>query len=237
MTFEYKDYLIDYTMKRSNRKSIELQLQPGGHLLIKGPKTLTEDHCEQVIKRKWDWLVSHMDKLTRHIQERTYDSKESLEVLGERIELVILRQGLTNPKMKVLDREWILVVPREWSRDHVEAYLMEVLKLRLKQHLKKRINHYQKHFTKKVKNISVRNQATKWGSCSSACNLNFNYKLALAPLDVIDYLVVHEMSHLDHMNHSKSFWAKVYQVMPDYREKEAWLKAHGHQLSLRYRYE
>lgn len=75
--------------------------------------------------------------------------------------------------------------------------------------------------------ISIRHQKTRWGSCSAKGNLNFNCLLMLAPEDVRDYVVVHELCHRKEMNHSNAFWAEVARVVPDYREKERWLKENG----------
>ncbi|HJC47064.1 MAG TPA: M48 family metallopeptidase [Candidatus Lachnoclostridium pullistercoris] len=75
--------------------------------------------------------------------------------------------------------------------------------------------------------ISIRAQKTRWGSCSSRGNLNFNWKLILMPPEILDYVVVHELAHRKQMNHSKLFWAEVERVLPDYRERRRWLKENG----------
>ena len=81
--------------------------------------------------------------------------------------------------------------------------------------------------------ISIRKQKTRWGSCSREGNLNFNCLLMMAPPDVLDYVVVHELSHRLEMNHSARFWAQVEKVMPNYRVPRKWLKEHGGKLMLR----
>ena len=78
--------------------------------------------------------------------------------------------------------------------------------------------------------ITIRNQKTRWGSCSSEKNLNFNWKLILAPPEVLDYVVVHELCHLKEMNHSKAFWDEVGKVMPNYETHKLWLKENGWKL-------
>lgn len=78
--------------------------------------------------------------------------------------------------------------------------------------------------------ITIRNQKTRWGSCSSKGNLNFNCLLMLAPKEIREYVIVHELCHRKQMNHSPAFWAEVERVMPDYREKRKWLKEHGEEL-------
>ena len=75
--------------------------------------------------------------------------------------------------------------------------------------------------------ITIRNQRTRWGSCSSEGNLNFNCLLMLTPAEVQDYVVVHELCHRKEMNHSAAFWAEVERVLPDYRAKRQWLKDNG----------
>ena len=80
--------------------------------------------------------------------------------------------------------------------------------------------------------ITVRDQKSRWGSCSSRGTLSFNYRLMFAPPRVLDYVVVHELCHLTHMDHSANFWGMVERTMPDYRVYKQWLKEHGHELTL-----
>lgn len=78
--------------------------------------------------------------------------------------------------------------------------------------------------------ITIREQKTRWGSCSSKQNLNFNWKLILAPPEILDYVVVHELCHLKEMNHSPAFWHEVEQILPDYPQRKKWLKDNGWKL-------
>ncbi len=78
--------------------------------------------------------------------------------------------------------------------------------------------------------IAIREQRTRWGSCSQKGNLNFNWKLVLAPPEVRDYVVIHELCHLSHLNHSKEFWARVGKFCPEYKIQRRWLRENGHTL-------
>ena len=75
--------------------------------------------------------------------------------------------------------------------------------------------------------VTIREQKTRWGSCSAKGNLNFNWKLVLMPPEILDYVVVHELAHRIQMNHSAAFWAEVGKILPDYRERRQWLKVNG----------
>lgn len=91
----------------------------------------------------------------------------------------------------------------------------------------KRVAYYAKQMGVTYGRITIRNQKTRWGSCSSKGNLNFNCMLMLLPPEIQDYVVVHELCHRKEMNHSSSFWAEVEKVLPDYQTRRKWLKENG----------
>lgn len=93
-----------------------------------------------------------------------------------------------------------------------------------------KVKHYAGLMNVQYGRITIRNQKTRWGSCSSKGNLNFNCLLMLAPDEVVDYVVIHELCHLIEMNHSKAFWKQVEQMMPDYKKHSKWLKDHGNEI-------
>lgn len=97
-----------------------------------------------------------------------------------------------------------------------------------------RVMHYLQFTGGEVKAIRIKDQKTRWGSCSSLHNLNFNWRLIMAPAEVLDYVVVHELCHMTHMNHSRDFWNMVEKVMPDYRVHRKWLKDNGNRLFMKY---
>lgn len=101
-----------------------------------------------------------------------------------------------------------------------------------RQRLEERVAFYHDYTGGSYTSVTVRDQKTRWGSCSSRGTLSFNYRLIFAPPQVLDYVVVHELCHLTHMNHSKDFWNKVASVMPEYKVYRLWLKEHGQELTL-----
>ena len=111
------------------------------------------------------------------------------------------------------------------TREKVIALAEEALKV-----IPERVEYFAKVIGVTYGKITVRNQKTRWGSCSSKGNLNFNCLLMLAPPEVLDYVVVHELCHRKQMNHSKAFWLEVEKVLPDYKEARKWLKEDGSQM-------
>lgn len=111
------------------------------------------------------------------------------------------------------------------TREKVIALAEEALKV-----IPERVEYFAKVIGVTYGKITVRNQKTRWGSCSSKGNLNFNCLLMLAPTEVLDYVVVHELCHRKQMNHSKAFWLEVEKVLPDYKEARKWLKEDGSQI-------
>ena len=96
----------------------------------------------------------------------------------------------------------------------------------------KKVRFYADKMQVSVNRIAVKEQKTRWGSCSAKGTLSFNWRLMLAPPAILDYVVVHELCHLTHMNHSAAFWQAVEAVYPDYRSARRWLKEHGQELIL-----
>lgn len=115
-----------------------------------------------------------------------------------------------------------------------DAELVE-LKKRAQEYIPKRVEYFANIMSVEYGRITIRNQKTRWGSCSSRGNLNFNCLLMLTPPEVIDYVVVHELCHRKEMNHSKAFWREVEKVMPDYKQSVLWLKNQGSMLMSRIR--
>ncbi len=101
-----------------------------------------------------------------------------------------------------------------------------------REYFPKRAAHFQQFTGGTYNRITIRDQKTRWGSCSARGTLSFNWRLMLAPPAILDYVVVHELCHLTHMNHSPAFWQAVEAVCPDYRDSRRWLKEHGQELVL-----
>lgn len=128
--------------------------------------------------------------------------------------------------------EWILKQQEKLEKRQAERHIVTEeerkagIALALER-IPERVRYYAGRMGVTYSRITIREQKTRWGSCSSKGGLNFNWKLVLMPEEVLDYVVVHELAHRKEMNHSKAFWAVVEAEMPDYRQWREWLAAHG----------
>ena len=116
------------------------------------------------------------------------------------------------------------------ERDYLSNEEIHKLAQKALEYIPKRVSYFAEQIGVSCGGITIRNQKTRWGSCSSKGNLNFNCLLMLTPPEVIDYVVVHELCHRKEMNHSKAFWAEVEKVLPNYKEQVKWLKENGGQI-------
>ena len=171
-------------------------------------------------------------------------SRKTLAVQIRADGTVIARAPLRMPKDRILcflseKASWIRMQQgrmqerenmRQQARIHLDAAQEKELRERAKSVLAQRTAYFARQIGVTYGKITVRDQKTRWGSCSQTGNLNFNFRLILAPLEVLDYVVVHELCHRRQMNHSTQFWQEVAQVLPDYRKRKAWLTENGWRL-------
>lgn len=219
---------IDHII-RTKRKSIALIVEPDGRLVVRAPMRVSDADIKHLVKQKERWIREKQkqvkDKSTQSKQKVYMDGEEFL-YLGKSYQLKIVAD--LNPAL-VLSRKFYLsrrVLPKagsvftEWYREQARAVISERVKL------------YAARHGFKYRKIRVTSARTRWGSCSSMGNLNFTWRLVMAPPEVIDYVVVHELAHLRVNNHSKEFWKQVERIMPDYKQRLKWLKENGQKLTL-----
>lgn len=160
--------------------------------------------------------------------------KKILVRVPNRITIKQLDSLLTEKKDWILKHYNSIPEPKELSIR--EQYQLAALEKRYrkaaKEYIPGRVAHFHLFTGGSYDKVVIRDQKTRWGSCSSNGTLSFNYRLMLAPPPILDYVVVHELCHLKHMNHSPEFWDAVEQVLPDYKERRKWLKQHGNELTL-----
>lgn len=178
-----------------------------------------------------------IDKNNVFICQRKYCNGEEYFLLGEKyfleIRKVNMEKRISICVSKEEKKKWILQTPST-NKKIIRDALVQWYRYQAKKIIHDRVCFYQPYINEEIGTIRIKEQKTRWGSCSSKHNLNFNWKCVMAPIEMLDYIVVHELCHLKQMNHSKAFWEEVEKILPDYREKDLWWKEHGRELELDY---
>lgn len=146
---------------------------------------------------------------------------KSISYLGKMLPLFLNETpGDKNQAILETDKVIVTLKPGVAVDQVLESVVEAFLAKQCKQLITSRVTHYQTHFKLKPKKITIEKSFNKWGSCNSQKELTFNFLLITKPLEAIDYVVVHEMCHLMHMNHDRSFWRLLGSILPGYKETE-----------------
>ena len=178
---------------------------------------------QKFIQEKRHWIFRSYHSLRRR-REKSFEIKfedgSPILFLGEWYTLRIEVDSDLRARVELLDNEMLV---KASGNSFVKSVLKRFYRAKAREVISDVVACYANKLNLSYKRISIRDQKTRWGSCSSAGNLNFSYRLVMMPLKVIDYVVVHELCHLKEMNHSKRFWVLVSKVLPDYKERKKWL--------------
>lgn len=234
MTFQYDTETIEFTVAKSKRKSLSIAIQPDGRILVKAPLFISDGEIIKWVKSKTAWIVRQRAKVLEQQEAnppKHFKTGETFFYLGQEYELEV-RMSESRAKMAGIADDKILLFSKTDDEAAVQKILVDWYIKQAKSWIGKRVRFYAGQMDEAYNNITIKNQKKRWGSCSSAGNLNFNWRLILAPPEVIDYVVVHELCHLKQMNHSKEFWSEVEKVLPDYKVRKKWLDENGVKLYL-----
>ena len=176
---------VQYSIIRSDRKTIAIQIQPDGEIIVRTPRRMRIEEIRRFVESKAGWIEKQLSSCSAQEQQK-----------------------LSDQELRAL-------------REKARALVTE------------RVQFYAPLIGVTYNQIAIRAQYTRWGSCSSKGNLNFNCLLALVPPEVLDYIVVHELCHLKELNHSDRFWNEVAKTLPDYKTRKKWMKDNGSNLIAR----
>jgi len=216
--------IINYELVRSNRKSIGITIERDAQVVVNAPIDVDKQTIEKHIHKKrfwiWEKLAIKKDSLENRVQKQ-FVSGESFSYLGR------------NYRLKIVDDNSELKLKNGWFTlgQNKQKKAKEIFKAWYSEHLKAKIVQRLKIICQNV-NISqpdfrIMELRFRWGSCTKEGILNFNYKIAMAPIGIIDYIIVHELVHLKIHTHNEKFWKEVSRMMPNYLEKKEWLKLNG----------
>ena len=214
---------------RSKRKSIALIVERDGRLVVRAPRQVSQELIHTFVKEKENWIIKkQLEFKSTHpkFTPKKFMEGENFWYLGK---LYPLTFGEHFKPRLFLDESFVLSrTAQPQARTIFERWYRE----QARQVIVGRVDHYAAKYNFTYNQIKITSARTRWGSCSTRGILSFAWRLIMSPLDVVDYVVVHELVHLHEHNHSRGFWSGVEEIAPDYKEKVKWLKVNGHLLTL-----
>lgn len=228
LSFEHKNELIEFDVKFSKRKTLGIEIRPPGSVKVTAPIGTSSDRIMSMVLNKGSWIAEKRKAMRlfaeNSLPAESYEADSKILFLGKAYTLKVVEDPRYDiPHIELSGDEMNIYT----SSSHETLIQNAVEKWRsqmTKSHLERRIQHFQAFFPIAPSRIIIKAQKARWGSCNSKRELRFNKACIKASERAIDYLVVHEMSHMIHMNHSKDFWAQVEKVMPDYKSARVELK-------------
>jgi predicted metal-dependent hydrolase len=211
---------------RSKRKTLALIVKPDGTLLVRAPLRTSETSIRAFVEKNRQWIEKKQATALAAPppSPRQYGPGEMFPYLGSRYPLEIV-QG--QKKSLVLEDMFRLA---EAAQPDANQAFERWYREQARQVLDERVRFYASQHGFEYKKIGITSARTRWGSCSASGSLNFSWRLIMAPLEIVDYVVVHELVHTVVHNHSRQFWQRVEMILPDYKERRMWLRKNGQPL-------
>lgn len=219
---------LEYTLIQTRRASVLFQALPEGAIRVYAPQGMRLRDIDQMVRERAEQLIQMGRDVDRKLTEdrRSHPVSDGSTLMIEGAPHVIRLVQATRVRGVAEAGEFHLSLPHPEDDAAVRAAIRAVLSERALRRIRQRLEHYAPLIGRQPGRVTIREQKTRWGSCSGKGNLNFNWKLIMAPPPVLDYVVIHELCHLWEFNHSPRFWALVERQMPDYRVWKKWLKDH-----------
>lgn len=218
--------------RSTRRRSVAIKVLQGG-VVIMAPQRLSIQRLQSMVDGKSDWIRTKLEQQSRfpaakpkHYIEGdifTYRGADySLRLINNPLPLVVLTDtDIIVSTYRIRHSDTVTGIKRRletWYRQQAQTVIAE------------RVAHYAQQMDVRPASIATRTYKSRWGSCNTRGDLSFNWKLIIAPSEILDYVVVHELAHIRQHNHSPAFWHEVACILPEFKAAKLWLKQHGHQL-------
>ncbi len=214
---------------RSKRKSVALEVTPDAKLIIRAPLFYFDWMINMIVNSKKNWILkkqNHIKTKYKKTLKKEFIENEEFLYLGNYYKL-----SFTDKAVQPLELNKNFILSKKLLSIAKAAFL-NWYKTEALNKISERAEKYAYLLNLEYSKIKIGKAKKQWGSCTHSGNLIFSWRLIMAPLEVLDYVVVHEIIHLEEKNHAKQFWNKVEKIIPDYKKHRKWLKENGHSLNL-----
>lgn len=230
-----KDRRVGYEVIRSHRSTADIIIERDGRVVVRAPEWADDDQVANIVESKHYWIFQGLAEwrdlnATRVLRE--YKNGEGFLYLGRGYRLLLvsdqeaplqLKNGRFTLRGGLVEKGKI-----EAAKDAFRDFYMA----KGSERLGSRVGYYAPKVGVKPSGVAVKELGHRWASCSASGKLSFHWKCMMAPQTIIDYIVVHELCHFHHRDHTDAFWNEVDKVLPDFRERKDWLRKNGSALDV-----
>ena len=214
----------EYRIIRSKRKTAMLVVKSDGKVEVRVPNGVADAEIKRILSDKAEWITKHREQISiRRAKKEAFRLKP-----GDRIRLMDERFPIKKGKCPAFEKGIFWVS----SETLIKEQVIQIYRVLARKILCEKIAYWEPIVGVKATGFRINGAKTRWGSCSGKNSLNFSWRLIMAPEAAVDYVVVHELCHILEHNHSKGFWKQVERVLPDYRQRQACLKAFSESLAM-----
>lgn len=236
-TLQFGKRTIPYILQESRtRKTLSIAVEDG-QVFVTIPVGTEAEKYKPILHQKAPWMLkqlAHFDEMSKATRTLQFRSGEKLPYLGRYYRLNVQQEAVSSPTLHFFKGRFEARVPLEASIEEYRDYLYPLYKEWIiqkgKRFANKRIVRFSQRLGKEPASLAVRNMEKRWGSCTPQGRILLNWRIFLAPVSMVDYVLAHEMAHLKEMNHTQAYWDTLRMLLPDYEERKEWLRLNGSQL-------
>lgn len=220
---------IDKILK-TRKKTFAVEFTLKGELIVRAPKRAAKKHIHKILEENKDWILKKQREIQKKYNEnvrKNFTENEEFFYLGKKYPV----KFVSDPDIEISLKNNEIQISEEY-KDYLKEILTEWYKFEARRIFNDRISYYSSRIGLKVNKVKLSSAVKRWGSCSGKGNINLVWRLVMAPIEIIDYVAVHELIHLEHPNHSKTYWKRVEEFFPNYRECIKWLEENGYKLNI-----
>jgi predicted metal-dependent hydrolase len=226
-------HFLSYHLIRSKkrRRTISIHIKEDGKIVVYTPYRTPKLEIQKFIQEKQSWIVKKISEREKRIKEaeKTFLPGETFLYLGEWYPLETKESSHKEPPLTLAFGKFILHRNR---MEEARNLFSQWYKRAAQERITERVIHHSSRFQLFPEGIKITSAKSRWGSCSRDNRLSFSWRIIMASLSVIDYVLIHELVHIKEKNHSSKFWDYLESVLPDYRKHRNWLRENGHLLQL-----
>ncbi|MGB1315211.1 MAG: M48 family metallopeptidase [Chitinophagales bacterium] len=216
---------LDIKIHKANRKTVSVFVERDGTVSARVPENISDADLKEVLKAKEYQIFKNLAEWTQLNEKyvlREFVSGQSFLYLGRNYRLKVVEEN----NNKLIFTKGVFYLGKQdvyKGKEHFIAFYKE----KLKEKIKTLVHLYEQNLGVKAKDVKIMELQNRWASCTKSGNINFHWKCAMAPIDVLNYIVLHELAHLIQLNHTKEFWNEIDKIMPNYDKHLHWLKING----------